>query len=276
MKRLSIGVLVCVSVGFSVSASGGLIVDPVGKNKKGHFQIGVHNSSATTAYLVDCDGCGIDGQNEKSDTDIIRNGVTIYGAYGVGETLDLYFGTTYNLKSEIENFDGRKSDISGDSGFEIGVGLRARLVNSNSIKLISYAQLEYITDDLGTIVDKIYYSGGDWDEYVFTNSASGMELSGGLIGLFKVRENLSVYAGLELVPFGTIEMESKFESSSYSGGTVTYNRDDSVTRKDDVERDKLFGIRVGARYMVDDGVFVRGEFSAMGERSVTFGGGVDF
>jgi len=129
MKKLSIGVLSGVIAGFSVAANAGLLVDPTGKSEEGSTQVGVHYSSATTAYIIDCNDCGDNNQGDKVDADIVRNGITVYGAYGLSEKIDVYVGATYNMTTEIDKMRGRSFDSNGKSGFEVGAGVRGELID---------------------------------------------------------------------------------------------------------------------------------------------------
>lgn len=54
--------------------------------------------------------------------------------------------------------------------------------------------------------------------------------------------------------------------------------DNSVKGKDsdDLDRDSVIGFRVGAKFLVNDEMFVRGEFAAVGEKSFTIGAGTRF
>ena len=133
---------------------------------------------------------------------------------------------------------------------------------------MGYAQLEYIADDFGSRVT-IYPGTYDVTEKF---SASGMEFGGGVLGLLEVSDQLFVYGALELIPFGTMGWEEEINENPLSSTLDPIQEKNSY----DSERDNMFGIRVGAKYMINDEMFVRGEFSAVGEKSFIFGVGMGF
>lgn len=260
MKKLSVGVLSCVIAGFSVSANAGLLVDPVGKSEEGGVQVGVSYASVVTPYQGDCSDCS----DETSD--FKRNGFTVYGAYGLNRKMDVYAGVTYNITTEFDE-DGVPD---GESGFELGAGIRGELATLNSVKVVGYAQLEYISDDLGVIVDT---GNPDWKD-TSKNFITGMELSGGVLGLFEVNDDLALYGGLELAPLSTMELENEYSEQYLGTNPLMESRQE--TSSVDIKRDSLLGIRLGAKYTMDNNMFVRGEFSALSEKSFTVGAGMNF
>ena len=81
-----------------------------------------------------------------------------------------------------------------------------------------------------------------------------------------------MYGALELIPFGTMGWEEEINANPLSSTLDPIQEKNSY----DFERDNMFGIRVGAKYMINDEMFVRGEFSAVGEKSFIFGVGMGF
>ena len=114
-EKISSCILACGIAGVSASVNAGLLVDPVGKNEEGGIQVGVHYSAATTTYIIK------NNQGGKDDADVSRNGVTVYGTYGINEKIDFYAGAAYNMTTEVKKFNGEKPGFDGGSGFEFGV-----------------------------------------------------------------------------------------------------------------------------------------------------------
>ncbi len=147
-----------------------------------------------------------------------------------------------NVQDEIDIFgalgytfqselDGRNGD---DTGFALAGGVRATLPIDGDFKVRGYGQLFYFDEDYGNSL-----------------SGTGIELSLGVLAIKEIEE-LKIYGGVELVPF---------DDSELKGNLATI----------DLERDNIFGLRVGANYQLNDQLLLRGELALISETTVTVG-----
>lgn len=235
MRKIVIGLFV---VGLAVcTASAQLVVNPVGKTDAGKFEAGAALLMSTIEY----DGGG----------DINRTMMGGYGAFGINDMFDAYGSAAYSFKSDIDDVDG----IDG-SGFVLSGGVRAKIFVQNQLSVFAYGMLQYWSE---TYDGKAY--GGK-----FSIDISAIELGAGALVAYQVMPELSVYGGLELMPFSSGESETTYN------GHHTGDMDDD---DGDVDRDTIFTIRGGATYNMGS-YWLRGELAVGGETAFLAGAGVSF
>lgn len=168
----------------------------------------------------------------NGDDEIDRTMLSAYAAFEAADEVDAFVAVAYSHKVEAEGIN------DDDAGIILAGGVRGVLPIDVDFDLRGYAQLAYIDE---TYLNK---NGGEV-------TGNGLELSIGALAV-KELDEFEAYGGIELVPFGNFELET-------SG-----NRTGSA----DLDRDSLFGLRLGARFDVDDFV-IRGEVAFIGEQSFT-------
>lgn len=251
MRRILVGLF---TVGLAIgTASAQLLVDPSSKVDTGKIEVGAMMNVGKTEYEADGGGSG----------DIKRTIIGAYGAYGINDMIDAYGGIGLIAKAKPED-----SDESG-SGFVFGGGVRAAVFSQDKLTVMVYGELHYISEDYGEYSESgtIPYR-GPWS-ITHTIKGSGMELAGGALAKYAVTPEVTVYGGLELVPFSSLEIEDDVEVTGldpddYDAGGST-----------DVSRDSMFGIRFGATYQMQ-AILLRAELAMVSEQTFTIGAGYRF
>jgi len=213
------------SYGPSVSAE--LLASAASKAEEETFEVGVSFVDSTVTLK------GSDSNIDNTDVD--RQMIPVYAAYGLNDMMDAYAGVAMILKSEAE-------DVNGDGdGLAWGGGIRGNLPFGDEFTLRGYAQFLYISE-----------------EYDDGLKGNGWFLDVGALAMYEASDDLNIYGGLELAPTENFELKT---SGQYSGGPF------------DLERDDLLTIRLGAKFNMDT-FFLRGEAAFAGEQSFTIGAGM--
>jgi hypothetical protein len=218
----------------TVSTQAQLLINPSIKADYGLFDSEASFSFATVEY----DG----GEVERK----VLGG---YVAYGIHDLLDVYGAGGLIFGAEPEDW--------GDSGegFMLAIGTRCDVVQMEQLSINAYAQLQYLSEDYGSNS----FSDPENPEASISIDAEGnvTELVLGSVARLDITDQLSVYGGLELVPYsdGEAEADSSLDIDVASG---------------DIERDKLLGLRGGVSY--DFGSWwLRGELALLSEQTFTLG-----
>ena len=145
--------------------------------------------------------------------DVDRTFLGISGAFGINDAVDAYASFALITKAETEDYPG------DDTGTAIAFGIKGVLPIQGDVKLHGYAQYLMIDEDYGSA-------------YFSTLSAEETLISLGVVAAKEV-ENITLYGGAELALSSDAEGTQNFTT----GGT----------RKYDVERNDMLGVRAGAR-----------------------------
>jgi hypothetical protein len=228
-KKTVLTVLAVVAaLGYGASVSAELLASPTSKAEAEAFELGAAFISSEITL-----------ENDGDDSDIERQMISVYGAYGVNDMVDVYAGVAMILKAEAD-------DINADGdGFGWGGGIRGDLPIGDEVTLRGYTQFLYISEEY----DPDGLDGEGWFVDV------------GVLAMYEASDDVNIYGGLELAPFDNFEV--KVSGDYLNHQTIDFERDDLLT------------IRLGAKFDIED-LFLRGELAFAGEKSFTIGAGMTF
>ncbi|MBQ49707.1 MAG: hypothetical protein CMP10_20165 [Zetaproteobacteria bacterium] len=150
------------------------------------------------------------------------------------------FGLVNEADYENVNEDG--------DGYIFGAGFRRLLVSRGTLNVIGYGVLTINKEEVDSVSNGIKYK-SDFDL---------TELQGGIVGVVQLEPLLSIYGGGEIIP--------------YSNGSIKITN----TPKIDYEREDALNLRIGAQYLLDGLIGLRGELALMSEETLTFSGNYSF
>jgi hypothetical protein len=233
----------------AIPAGAQLIVDPTAR-----ADVGVTEAGAALAI----------SEVEYDEGDIERQVLGVYGAYGVGDWFDVYGVLGLIIDAEPSDWGD-----SGD-GFMLAVGARSALRQIDSWTFLAYGQLQYITEDYGS--ESASDVDGLGDPVSVSADAEGTitELILGGVARYDLNDQLSLYGGIDLIPYSDGEADVSVNVSG--GGPIAgLGADDSF----DFERDNMIGIRGGATYDLAS-FWLRAEIALLSEQTFLLGAGTTF
>ena len=229
--------------------------NPAHKLSPGKLEGGIiYRASDTKSSIKITQGEGFYRETITDDLEIGRVALVISGAYGWNDMFDLYGGIALNTTSQVNDTYGTTG-----SGSEFGAGVRGVVLGSPQFTVYGYGQMSYIDDDYGTV--SFFVEDEDGYEYPVEGkpASSGFEITAGAVASTRLNETMSVYAGLEITPFSSLDF--KLHSDLPAG---------------DLERDGILTIRLGGEYQVNETLFAYGGFSIMNSKSLSIGVGSYF
>lgn len=235
IKNLFSGLCISMLLGFSATASAELLIDPVGKSEVGKGEIGAFFGNSTVKYSTTNPIT-----REDATPDVKRQYVSAYYAYGLSENLNLFVTGGFIMKAKTDD-DGT---TSGDSGFVFGGGARGNidLDLAPGVDVSWYAQLLIIDEDYGKDYGKLEYNGKTWS---LEGSIEGSikDFSVGAVLAKTLKEGITIYGGPEFVFYkdGDLDWSVTYESLGADPEKGT------GTGTESLERDKSFGLRLGAK-----------------------------
>ncbi len=223
------GALVTVAaLSYGPMASAELLASAASKAEADTIEVGAAFISSTVTFEA----------TGYVDSDIERQMIPVYVAYGVSDTVDVYAGVAMILKSSFKD-----SNVGEGDGLGWGGGFRGDLPFGDDFTLRGYAQFLYISEE---------YT----DQSNRTFEGSGWFADLGVLAIHELSDEFNVYAAFEIAPFDDFEVKER---------TTTI----------DVERADLLTMRLGAKFNMDT-FFIRGEAAFAGEESFTIGAGMNF
>ncbi len=247
IKNLLSGFCISMFLGYSATVSAELLIDPVGKSEVGKGEIGAFFGNSTVKYSTTNPVT-----SKKGTTDVKRQYISAYYAYGLSENVNLFATGGFILKAKV---DGDESATSGDTGFVFGGGARGNidLDLAPGVDVSWYAQLLIIKEDYGSL------KAGDYE--VARIESSTKDLSVGAVVAKTLKEGITIYGGPEFV--------------FYKDGDVDWSFIGDIKKTESFERDKSFGLRLGGRKEIS-GMTFSVNAALMNESSFSIGVNMPF
>jgi hypothetical protein len=173
----------------------------------------------------------VEYENEDGNTfEVDRKTIGLGIVGNVTRSVAILFQAGHTFESEFED-----SDIEGE-GYMIGGGLSFLMYGRGRLSLVGYTLLNYVSDSFGKKKPKI-----DMDV---------MDLHIGFLPVVRANSVVSLYAGVDLVP--------------YSDGQIEF-KDSKI----DIERENMANLKLGMLFTLPD-VTLKPEVTLIGEKSFAF------
>ena len=240
MKKLLISLLYCSLLVFFVDVQSGVPTTPMTKNGESKFEIGI--SSSTAYYKIK--NCSFNCDLNISDLKI-----TALKTYNFNSKVDIYSSVATHI---FGNIDSSTFSVFDSPSYELGLGIRGELFNSDKMRVITYSKLKYIS------IKNTYYDGDGMNPP--DPAISGMEGSIGIVAITNISNKLSIYSGIETNPFNNMKVSGRYYfCDDYYDCWEAKNKDHLKNRK------PIY--LLGYNYKVNNKQYISGEISIGGEKS---------
>jgi|GEM_PF-1422918 len=225
--------------GITTSSFGQLLINPVTQLDTGKTEGAIGLGVFKTNYDASFEGAA------DSEGTIERQYIYVSLAAGFTPAIDLILAGAFTYEAETENFN------DNDSGYIIGIGIRAKLYEKNRNSLHAFGQLSHFDEDYGQLNETAELFGTE-------ASADGTELLLGLVYAYTTTD-FTLFAGGLLIPYSDGEAKFRVFGTDSSG-----MRDD--TSNLNVERSEIASFILGGH--VDLGaVLLQADAILIGEES---------
>ena len=258
-RFLVLPVILFLLVCLSLAANAQLIMNPSSSCSPGGIEL-----SPSIAYS-EIEYKGKDDE-DAGNVKVKRYLTGLNGAWGVNDWFDIYASLGFIAKAEPDPDEGNWDD--NGNGFISAAGIRGVNFENDYISVMSYAQLSFISEDYGETSETATDDTGTSKISVET-SAEIFDVALGAIVKGYVADRFSLYGGLEFIPYS--DGKAKYSTKIEHSGSAIEDHDLS----DKIERDKLFTLRLGANYELEQWL-LRGEIGLISETSVLLGAGFLF